>query len=83
MQFDQNAKLDKYVYIDLPEKRYTPYMHYLGMHASEFLKLHWNINIFMQQGLEKLNDMMTIHFHHFSNHREQEAFKQMLQKRNR
>ena len=27
--------------------------------------------------------MMTIHFHHSSNHQVQEAFKQMLQKRNR
>lgn len=65
------------------KKDVTPYMHCLGMHVSQFLKLHGNINIFTQQGLEKLNDMMTIHFHHSPNHREQEVFKQMLQKRNR
>lgn len=58
-------------------------MHAFSMHVSEFLKLHGNISMFSQQGLEKLNDITTIHFQHASNHREQEALKQLLEKRNR
>lgn len=42
-----------------------------------------NITKFTQQGLEKLNDLTTIHFQRASNHREMDAFRQVLEKRNR
>ena len=64
-------------------KDVTPYMHCLAMHVSEFLQLYGNIGQFTQQGLEKLNDLTTIFFQHASNHHEQEALKQILEKRNR
>ena len=58
-------------------------MHCLAMHTSQFLELHSNLGMFNQQGLEKLNDFTTVHFQHASNHREQEALTQILEKRNR
>ena len=51
--------------------------------TCQFLTLHGNISKFGQQGLEKLNDFTTIFYQHASNHREQEALKQVLEKRNR
>jgi len=54
------------------------------MYIPEFLHLnHGNISIFSQQGLEKLNDVSTQHFQRSSNHRNEEALTQMLQKGNR
>ena len=83
VEFDQRAKAWINLFTSVYQsKDVTPYMHCLGMHVSQFLDLHGNIMQFTQQGLEKLNDLLTIHFHHSSNHREQEAFKQMMQKRN-
>ena len=64
-------------------KDVTPYMHAFAMHVSEFLRLYGNIVMFTQQGLEKLNDVTTVHFQRSSNHREYEALKQLLEKRNR
>lgn len=64
-------------------KDVTPYMHAFAMHVSEFLHLQGNIVMFTQQGLEKLNDVNTVHFQRSSNHREHEALKQLLEKRNR
>lgn len=64
-------------------KDVTPYMHAMAMHVPEFLKLYKGIVLFTQQGLEKLNDITTIHFQHSSNHRELEVLKQLLEKRNR
>ena len=83
-EFDQSAKSWIHLFTSTYQsKDVTPYIHCLGMHVSQFLDLHGSIILFTQQGLEKLNDMMTIHFQRSSNHRETEAFKQMLQKRNR
>lgn len=64
-------------------KDVTPYMHALSMHVPEFIRLYGNIVVFTQQGLEKLNDITTVQFQRASNHRESEALKQLLQKRNR
>lgn len=64
-------------------KDVTPYMHAFAMHVPEFLSLYGNINMFSQQGLEKLNDLTTIHFQHSTNHKESQALRQILQKRNR
>jgi len=43
------------------------------MHVSQFLDLYGNLAKFNQQGLEKLNDLTTIHFQHASNHRARSA----------
>ena len=39
-----------------------PYMHAFAMHVCQVLDLYGNITMFTQQGLEKLNDIATIHF---------------------
>jgi len=39
--------------------------------------------MFTQQGLEKLNDLSTKYFQRGSNHREDEALRQMLERMNR
>ena len=64
-------------------KDVSPYMHAFAMHVPQFLGLYGNIVTFSQQGLEKLNDITTIHFQHATNHRESEALKQLMEKRNR
>ena len=43
-------------------KDVTPYMHAFVMHLLEFVRLHGNITMFTQQGLEKLNDFTTKYF---------------------
>lgn len=63
-------------------KDVTPYMHAFAMHVSQFMDLHRNITMFTQQGLEKLNDLTTIHFQRSSNHRDTEALRQILEKWN-
>ena len=64
-------------------KDVTPYMHAFAMHIPQFLKLHGNIGIFTQQGLEKLNDLTTKYFQCSSNHKEMDSLKQILEKQNR
>ena len=64
-------------------KNVTPYMHAFVCHVPEFLRIHGAIVPFTQQGLEKLNDSLTQFFYRGSNHRDQEALTQMLQKANR
>ena len=66
-------------------KHVTPYMHILAMHVPEFLKCYGNLVTFTQQGLEKLNDQMTIDFARNTNHnfRNLDALKQLMQKKNR
>ena len=58
-------------------------MHAFVSHVPEFLQIHGAIVPFTQQGLEKLNDSLTQYFYRGSNHRDQEALTQMLQKANR
>ena len=61
-------------------KDVTPYMHAMAFHVPQFLSLYdGNISIFNQQGLEKLNDVMTKHFQR-GNHYDISALKQILQK---
>ena len=58
-------------------------MHAFAMHVSQFMDLHGNITMFTQQGLEKLNNLTTIHFQRSSNHRDTKALRQILEKWNR
>jgi len=55
-------KNGKLVYVNTDA---TLHIHCFGMHVSQFLSL--------QQGLEMLNDTMTIYFQHSSNHWEKDA----------
>ena len=83
VKFDGKAKKWVKDFADIYQfKDVMPYMHCLAMHVSQFLVLYGNIAKFNQQGLEKLNDLTTIYFQHASNHREQEALQQILEKRN-
>ena len=61
----------------------TPYMHALVSHMPEFLTIHGAVNPFTQQGVEKLNDQYTHFYFHSTNHRESDALKQLLLKKNR
>ena len=64
-------------------KHITPYMHAFLYHVPEFLEVYGKINLFNQQGLEKLNHDSTKSFFSATNHRSIEAFTQLLQKKNR
>lgn len=64
-------------------KDVTPYMHVLMNHISDSLKLHGNLTHFSQQAMEKLNDTITSLFFRSTNHRNTEAFIQVVQKQNR
>ena len=64
-------------------KNITPYMHSFANHVPEFIECYGNIAIFTQEGLEKLNDITTKHYQCSTNHRDKEALKQVLEKRNR
>ena len=85
MKFDTETKEWVTSFVSIYQtKDVTPYMHAFVMHVPEFLRLHnGNISVFSQQGLEKLNDVSTKYFQRSSNHRNEEALKQMLQKVNR
>ena len=64
-------------------KNVTPYVHALAMHVHEFIQLYGNISRFSAQGLEKLNDLTTLHYMRSTNHKEIEALSQIIEKRNR
>jgi hypothetical protein len=64
-------------------KNITPYVHSFAYHAPEFIEHYGNICQFTQQGLEKLNDLTTQHYLRSTNHRNLDALKQVLEKRNR
>ena len=70
-------------HIGLSNKRCHTVHISFAMHVPEFLHLYGNVVMFSQQGLEKLNDLTTKHFQRASNHREYDALKQVLEKRNR
>ena len=64
-------------------KHITPYVHLLVSHIPEFLELYGTLSPYSQQGLEKLNDDLTKDYFRSTNHRENDALKQMLLKLNR
>ena len=64
-------------------KNVTPYVHSFAHHVPEFIERYGLICKFTQQGLEKLNDVTTQHFLRSTNHRKNEAFKQVMEKWNR
>ncbi|KAJ8031139.1 hypothetical protein HOLleu_27773 [Holothuria leucospilota] len=64
-------------------KDVTPYMHILMFHIPESIRIHGNINVFSQQGMEKMNDFVTSWYFRSSNHNKVEALEQILMKQNR
>ena len=60
----------------------TPYIHIFCSHLHEFQELYGNVNLFNQQGLEKLNDLTTIDFFRSSN-KSKGSLLQILKKRTR
>ena len=85
-QFEAEAKswVKKFTAI-YQTKNVTPYIHIMAMHIPEFIYMHQNLAQFTQQGLEKLNDQTTIDYARSTNHnhRNLDALKQLLQKKNR
>ena len=61
----------------------TPYIHAMMYDVGEFMRIHGSIIPFMQQGLEKHNDIMTKMYFRASSHRGVEALRQIVEKRNR
>ena len=64
-------------------KNVTPYIHAMFNHVGEFMEMHGSILPFSQQGLEKLNDVMTKHYFRATSHQNEKALLQLIQKQNR
>ena len=62
-------------------KHVTPYIHLLTSHIPEMLELHGSLAAFTQQGVEKLNDIITQDYFKSTNHRD--SLKQIMLKLNR
>jgi hypothetical protein len=52
-------------FLNTKESTLSPYVHIFVYHGKELLEIHGNLNLYNQQGLEKLNSMQTKVF--FSN----------------
>ncbi|KAJ8046834.1 hypothetical protein HOLleu_05640 [Holothuria leucospilota] len=63
-------------------KDITPYMHVLAYHLPEVMRLYGNPTYFCQQGLEKLNDMVTKWYFRSTNFRSSSLL-QVMQKQHR
>ena len=61
----------------------TPYMHAFSQYISEFLELYQNVSYFNQQGLEKFNDTSSKDYFRSTSHRNIEALRQMMLKKQR
>ena len=59
-------------------KDVTPYMHVLVAHVPKFLRDVGSLGKFSQQGLEKLNDDITKAYFKSTNHRNEEALRQLM-----
>lgn len=82
--FEEKVKLWLELFLQVYQtKHVTPYMHALVAHLPEFLTIYGSIIPFTQQGLERLNDQYTHYYFRGTNHRDYEALKQLLLKKNR
>ena len=63
-------------------KDLTPYMHILAIHLPEAMQLHGNVEDFCQQGLEKLNHLVT-KWYFSSTNCGKTALKQIMHKQQR
>ena len=82
-EFESSAKawIDLYCNVYLA-KDITPYMHVLAFHIPEVMRLYGNPTYFCQQGLEKLNDLVTKWYFRATNFGKT-ALKQIMLKQNR
>ena len=82
--FAASAKMWRSKFLEVYQsKNVTPYLHAFVSDVPEFLQIHGVIIPFTQQVLEKLNDSLTQFYYRGSNHRDQDALTQLLQKVNR
>ena len=63
-------------------KDVTPYMHILACHLPQAIKTHGNVVNFCQQGLEKLNDLVTKWYFRSTNY-DPTALHQIMHKQHR
>ena len=67
----------------------SPYMHIFVSHTCNFLLLHYDINTFNCQGLEKLNQQLRDFYQHATNKHsgnnkaKSQSLKQLVEKQNR
>ena len=82
-KFELSAKawVDLYSHVFLA-KDVTPYMHVLAYHIPEVMRLYGNPTSFCQQGLEKLNDLVTKWYFRSSNFGK-DSFRQIMHKQHR
>ncbi len=59
------------------ESDVTPYIHVFGNHLHTLYELHGNVNFYNQQGVEKLNNLITLSYFRCSN-RKKDYLKQIL-----
>ena len=76
-----NGWLQKFLSV-YQTKNVTPYIHLLICHIPEFLIKYGTIAPFAQQGLEKLNDIITQHYFRGTNHHITNSLNQILLKLN-
>ena len=83
-KFQERAKkwIDLYACEIYLSKDVTPYMHILAYHLPEAMRRHGNVVDFCQQGLEKLNDMVTKWYFKSTNY-DKSALRQIMHKQNR
>ena len=82
--FEAQAKQWVSNFIDVYQtKNVTPYIHAMFNHVGEFMRVHGSILAFTQQGLEKMNDVMTKHYFRATSHQNEKALMQIMQKLNR
>lgn len=63
------------------EEHITPYMHAFVHHFHQFIDLHGDINMYNEQGIEKLNDLTTSQFYRNTN--KKKFIRQLINLRNR
>ena len=84
--FQSDAKAWIKLYLSVHQtKAVNPYMHSLAKHVCKFIDLYRFLKAFSQQGLEKLNDLTTLHYTRSTNHQhtDEAALQQLILKRNR
>jgi len=80
-KLETNQRLKEFLEV-YQTKQATPYVHLLTNHIGEMLETHGSLAPFTQQGVEKLNDIITQNYFKSTNHR-QDSLKQIMLKLNR
>jgi len=72
-------------FLNMRGSRSFPYLHAIASHIPDMLEKHLNLNLFNQQGAEKLNDFIRIYFFRSTNKNRshKKYLYQLLEKRNR